>query len=374
MTASSERQTEAWFLAKQDLNVLFDELHRRERTIIGPTIDQDAIVYAQIESVDDLPLGWTEEQRPGSYRLTPTGRNSYFDFTVGPQSWKTFLFPPRIVLSRAARHEAGDWRFEQPISEHPKLAFLGVRACELAAIQIQDRVFLSGPFVDTDYEMRRDDVLLIAVNCTTAAPTCFCTSMGTGPRCSTGFDLAMTELEDGFVVEVGSPDGRDLVDALQLPQATLTQQSLAEEARKQAEQEIDRSLDTSDIRELLLSNLDHPRWDDVADRCLSCTNCTMVCPTCFCVSVTEVGDLAGDKVERRRQWDSCFNGEFSYMNGGNVRNSIRSRYRQWLTHKLASWQDQFGESGCVGCGRCMTWCPVGIELTEEVAAIREEQP
>jgi Fe-S-cluster-containing hydrogenase component 2 len=132
-------------------------------------------------------------------------------------------------------------------------------------------------------------------------------------------------------------------------------------------------MDTTDIRDLLMSNLDHPRWNDVAERCLSCTNCTMVCPTCFCSSVDEVSDLAGEHVERRRQWDSCFNIDFSYMNGGIVRDNTRNRYRQWMTHKLATWIDQFGTSGCVGCGRCITWCPVGIDLTEEVAAIREDQ-
>jgi ferredoxin len=100
----------------------------------------------------------------------------------------------------------------------------------------------------------------------------------------------------------------------------------------------------------------------------------MVCPTCFCSSVEDVSDLSGEHVERRRHWDSCFNFSFSYMNGGNVRDNTRSRYRQWLTHKLGSWIEQFGASGCVGCGRCITWCPVGIDLTEEVAAIRGEQP
>jgi ferredoxin len=98
----------------------------------------------------------------------------------------------------------------------------------------------------------------------------------------------------------------------------------------------------------------------------------MVCPTCFCASVQETTDLSGEQVDRRRQWDSCFNFDFSYLNGGVVRDQVRSRYRQWLTHKLATWWDQFGLSGCVGCGRCITWCPVGIDLTQEVAALREQ--
>jgi len=235
---------------------------------------------------------------------------------------------------------------------------------------VQDRVFLSGSYVDPIYQQRRTRALIIAVNCTQAASTCFCTSMGTGPKCTSGFDIALTELDEGFVVEAATGDGAEIVDALDTSEATIEQLQAAGVARHQAVEQIERQLDTTDIRDLLLSNLEHPRWDDVARRCLSCTNCTMVCPTCFCSSVNDVGDLAGEHVQRQRQWDSCFDFDFSYMNGGNVRDNIRARYRQWLTHKLASWVDQFGTSGCVGCGRCITWCPVGIDLTEEVAAIR----
>lgn len=97
----------------------------------------------------------------------------------------------------------------------------------------------------------------------------------------------------------------------------------------------------------------------------------MVCPTCFCTGVEDVTALAGDVTERVRKWDSCFTADFSYQHGGVVRESTKSRYRQWLTHKLSSWVDQFGSSGCVGCGRCITWCPTGIDLTAEVAAIAE---
>ena len=121
------------------------------------------------------------------------------------------------------------------------------------------------------------------------------------------------------------------------------------------------------MQELLQGNLEHPRWDDVAERCLTCGNCTMVCPTCFCTTVEDHSDLAGRRAERKRRWDSCFTMDFSYIHGGSVRDQARSRYRQWMTHKLASWIDQFGTSGCVGCGRCITWCPVGIDITEEVA-------
>jgi formate hydrogenlyase subunit 6/NADH:ubiquinone oxidoreductase subunit I len=369
MNATSHARRNERFLSKEAFAGLFDVLHGRGYQVIGPTVDQDAIVYDRISSMDDLPRGWTDEQAPGKYRLKQRDDDALFGYVVGPHSWKRFLFPPQATLAEANKSDDG-WHFQANEDDPPKFAFLGVRACELAAIRVQDRVFLAGPYVDPIYQRRRAEAVIIAVNCTQAASTCFCTSMGTGPQCTSGFDLALTELDDGFIVEPATSEGSEIVAALDTQEASIDQLQAAQAARRRAVDQIERQLDTTDIRNLLLSNLDHPRWDDVAERCLSCTNCTMVCPTCFCSSVNEVSDLAGEHAERVRQWDSCFNFDFSYMNGGNVRDNIRARYRQWLTHKLASWIDQFGTSGCVGCGRCITWCPVGIDLTEEVAAIR----
>jgi len=361
------------WLAKEAFQSLFDALVERGYVIVGPTIDQEAIVYDRIESVDDLPRGWTDVQGPATYRLERRDDEALFGYVVGPHSWKRFLFPSMAAVATADRTDTG-WVMGTPADETPKYAFLGVRACELAAIRVQDRTFLEGPYVDPIYAARRKQALVVAVNCTQAASTCFCTSMNTGPRATASFDLALTELPSGFVVEVGSERGAEIVAGLETQAVDDGKLDRAEAARQQAVDQITRRLDTQGIRDLLLGNLEHPRWDEVASRCLSCTNCTMVCPTCFCSSVKDVADLQGDHVERQRQWDSCFNFEFSFMNGGVVRNQIRSRYRQWLTHKLASWIDQFGTSGCVGCGRCISWCPVGIDLTEEVAAIRESHP
>ncbi|QDU51411.1 4Fe-4S dicluster domain-containing protein [Gimesia panareensis] len=358
------------YLSMEQFARLFEVLHSHDYEIIGPTIDQEAIVYDRLTSIDDLPRGWTDIQEPGKYRLEERDDQALFGYNVGPQSWKKNLFPPVSTLSVANRTESG-WQFSESEEPTPKYAFLGVRACELAALGVQDKVFVGGPYVDPQYQRRRMQALVIAVNCTQAASTCFCTSMNTGPRCRQGFDLALTELEEGFLVEVATELGEEILQELETVEVSEEQESAAETARQQAVDQIEREFDTTDIRDLLLSNLEHPQWDDVAERCLSCTNCTMVCPTCFCSSVEEVSDLSGEHVERQRVWDSCFNVEFSYMNGGLVRNNVRSRYRQWLTHKLASWIDQFGTSGCVGCGRCITWCPVGIDLTAEVTAIRK---
>jgi ferredoxin len=261
-----------------------------------------------------------------------------------------------------------------PVEEPPRYAFIGVRSCDLHAIAIQDRVFMGDRYVDHDYEARRRDNFIVAVNCGKAGGTCFCVSMGTGPKADSGFDLSLTELiEDGehrFLVEVGSERGAEVLGELPHREAGAEDERAAHEVIEATAASMGRTLDTDDIKGLLYGNLEHPRWDEVSKRCLTCGNCTLVCPTCFCSTVEDVTDLAGAETERTRRWDSCFTFDHSYIHGGSVRDSGKARYRQWMTHKLASWIDQFGSSGCVGCGRCITWCPVAIDITEETAAIR----
>jgi formate hydrogenlyase subunit 6/NADH:ubiquinone oxidoreductase subunit I len=202
--------------------------------------------------------------------------------------------------------------------------------------------------------------------------------MKTGPKAAFGYDVALTEvLQDGkhyFVVEVGTEFGAEVLSEIPFQQASEVEEQATEHIVAETARHMGRTMDTGGIKELLYRNYEHPRWDEVAARCLTCANCTMVCPTCFCTTVEEVTDLTGGHAERWRKWDSCFTMDFSYIHGGSVRATPKSRYRQWMTHKLASWIDQFGTSGCVGCGRCITWCPVAIDITEEVRAIRESEP
>jgi sulfhydrogenase subunit beta (sulfur reductase) len=354
------------------LEELIHALHDRGFRVLGPTVREGAIVYDELDSADQLPIGWTDEQSPGRYRLERRDDEARFGYAVGPHSWKQFLLPPRLRLWRARRGKAGLEVEPEPTDGTP-LAFFGVRACELQGIAIQDRVLLEGQFVDRDYEARRKGAFIVAVNCFEPGGTCFCVSMGSGPKAETGYDLALTEILDGshrFLVEVGTERGSDVLADLPRRTTEDADRQAAADAVAGAVQKMGRELDTTDLRGLLARNLEHERWDEVASRCLTCGNCTMVCPTCFCTSVEDVSDLAGEEAEQVRLWDSCYSVDHSYIHGGSVRPSGRSRYRQWLTHKFGTWHDQFGTSGCIGCGRCISWCPVGIDVTEELTAIR----
>lgn len=358
-------------LEKPALQQLIDRLKEEGYRVIGPTVSQQAVVYEEINSLGDMPQGYVDDQEAGQYRLKKSASQNYFDYVVGPHSLKNFLFTPRTTLLETINIK-GDWQMRTPPPTKDRLAFLGLRSCDLHALQIQDRVFLGGPYPDCHYEARREELFVLAVNCGRSAATCFCKSMGTGPAVNLPADLLLTEMADYFVLAIGSEQGGEVLADLPWQPCSTAEVTQAREVPKQAEKTQRRRLDTAVVHDLLLDNLEHPRWDQVAQRCLSCTNCTMVCPTCFCSQVQEVSDLTGDQVRRERLWDSCFTDDHSYMNSGQVHKSTAARYRQWLTHKLATWIDQFGTSGCVGCGRCITWCPVGIDLTEEVAAIQED--
>jgi ferredoxin len=369
---------------KAQLQSLIDALRALGYRTIGPRIADGAIVYRDLESLSQIPVGYIDRQDGGLYRLEKSDAAGHFDFVVGADSLKKFMFPPRETLLESVRTN-GAWQMTPPEIDATPLAVIGVRSCDLHALAIQDKVFLGGPYIDPGYQARRRNLFLVAVNCRRASATCFCHSMNAGPAAKDGFDLAMTELDGRFVVQIGSERGAEVMTKVEWAVCTLQDVEAAHgittalrERMSQREENQpadpnaprERFLDPTDIHDLLMGNLEHPRWSEVAERCLACGNCTLVCPTCFCAAVEEVSDLSGDHVKRERAWDSCFTAEHSYMNTGTVRKTTYSRYRQWLTHKLATWYDQFGTSGCVGCGRCITWCPVAIDLTEEVAAIR----
>lgn len=371
MTVSGGGQN---FLRRSDFGALIDELREDGHVVLGPKIDQDAIVYDEITSADDLPVGWRDEQAPGRYRLARRADDRLFGYAVPPTAWKRFLFPPRRgrAIASASR---GQVRFAALDPPAQATALLGARGCEVAALGVQDRVFQDGPHTDGHYRSARERAFVVAVQCTDPAGTCFCTSMDTGPEVRSGFDLRLTEIDDGFVVEAGTDAGHRLLERLPCAAATDDQAGAARFAVKRARTLIDTEnprVDAVTVAATLATRPNHTRWRDVAERCLACTNCTLVCPTCFCSRDVLVSNLTSADTETERRWDSCFTLGFADVAGGNFRTKVQHRYRQWLTHKFSNWWHQFGTTGCVGCGRCIVWCPVAIDVRDEVEAIAED--
>lgn len=350
------------------LQRLLNALGVKGYRLVGPTVRDGSVVWETIRSVSDLPIGWSDRQEPARYRLDQTGTQEVFGVVHGPQSLKPFVFAPREPLVQIERSKDG-FTTRPTLPQSEKIAVIGARACDLAGLAIQDRIFSNDAHRDPYYVARREGLFLIAVNCTRALSTCFCASTETGPRAKNSYDLALTEVDDRLLVEAGSTTGHEVLSGLALSSASEEQIGEAAKRIDACAQSQVRRLDRGLLPKALYDAHDHPRWDDVAGRCLACTNCTMVCPTCFCHTVEEMPDLSHQHSVHARLWDSCFTQEHGYIHGKNIRPTIKDRYRMWLTHKLASWIDQFGMSGCVGCGRCITWCPVGIDVTAELSAL-----
>ncbi len=341
-------------------------------TVFGPRVRDESVVIDEIESAAMLPAGWEDQQERGRYTLTRTDSPRLFGITHGAHSWKRLLHPPTVRLWRAERG-AGGLQFTDGDPAPRPMALVGVRPCELKAIHVQDGVLLDPHASDAVYRARREPAFIVVVQCARAGGTCFCASMETGPRARAGFDLALTEMvgPDGhwFLAEVGTHRGAEVLMLVGSRPATTREITQAERSVRDVAAHMGRRLDTADLPARLAGRYGHAHWDELEARCLACGNCTLVCPTCFCTTVQDHADLGDTASDRIRRWDTCFAPEFSYIHGGSVRSSTHARYRQWLMHKLSTWHAQFGTSGCVGCGRCITWCPVGIDITEEAGAV-----
>jgi sulfhydrogenase subunit beta (sulfur reductase) len=359
-----------YFFPHSNLQSLINALQKKGFRCIGPQVKDGAIIYDDLDSAEQLPWGIKDLQQPGTYRLEKNNEKLAFAWANGQQSIKPFLFKPYDTLWQAGKNN-NQLTVECHKEESMPIAYIGAKACDLAALDIQDKIFLRDKYVDNNYKIRRENMFIAAVNCTHCSGNCFCASTGDGPKATKLFDIALTELENGFVTEIGTDKGSEILEPLRLNKASDSQINEAEKAIAQAAQQQSKHLPSGNLRDVLFANLDHERWDEVAARCLSCANCTSVCPTCFCHCSVEEPNLDGSSSTHKRAWDSCFTDGHSYIHGNLIRDDIRKRYRQWLTHKLGSWHDQFGTCGCVGCGRCITWCPAGIDITEEAAAICE---
>ena len=338
--------------------------------MVGPSLSGEVVRLVELKGQADLAAGAVDVQAPGRYAL---GKEASLVFASvnGPDSPKRYLHPAEVVLSRLV--DGGDGI--QPISgfrPNGKYAFFGIRPCDLSAVGVMDRTLLVPGFEDRVYSALRGGAIFIVVNCTRAGENCFCTSMGTGPGAESGYDVAITELPEVLLVDVPERN-LAIFQGIELKPASEAELRAGGEMVQRAKEQMGRKIVRQDLSKRMYASMDSPAWGKVAERCLACGNCTMVCPTCFCNTVVDSTDLRDGSVSRVRVWDSCLSKDFVYSAGGNPRLQRMSRYRQFVMHKFAYWPDEFGTYGCVGCGRCVTWCPVGIDITETVDVVLRDQ-
>jgi ferredoxin len=361
-------------IEKRELHKLFDLL-AEQYSVIGPCLKNEVIVLDEI-NFDDIPAGYKDIQGPGSYRSTKEN-NNIFSFAIGPDSCKKFLHRPHRTVGDFERGKRGITVIPHE-EEKQHYAFFGIRACDLTALKILDRVFSGNTDPGYEYNSLRENAFIAALNCSNPGNNCFCSSTGSGPEATNGFDIAITELTDVFLIEAGTEKGKYFTERLTSREAAAAENEEKKRLIDGCAASMTKKMKTDDLPGFLYRYFDPSHWHEVAGRCLACGNCTQVCPTCFCNSTFDHVDLSGMKKfnayagQRLRTWDSCFSTNFARVHGGNFRASRWARYRHWLNHKLGYWIEQFDIIGCVGCGRCITWCPVGIDITEELQNLRNK--
>lgn len=345
----------------ESLKRLFEEVKGRNYRIIGPKIHEGVIRIQLLERFEEIPYGYGDEQAPGHYRLSKGDGH----FRNGPDSPKYYLYPPELILFIIKP----DWSIKHPGHEFPKTAFFGIKPCDLAAIKIMDKVHES--LVDSYYLNARMDLLLIVENCISPGHTCFCATMRTGPTATYGFDIAYTRLDNEVLFQPGSDSGVELLTELDLEPASVESLDKLGETIKRAAEIARGNFSIENLPETLEANMESEVYNRLAERCFGCANCNMVCPTCFCFDVLDEPELDGS-AKRVRIWDGCHSYSYAQVAGGHFRKDLWARYRHWILHKFIYWLRQFGSFGCVGCGRCITWCPAGIDIREVVSSVLRE--
>ncbi len=286
---------------------------------------------------------------------------------------RQFIYPSRQTLFNIDR-KTGRHETITPKEAKRRMIF-AIHPCDMHAISVLDRTFLEG-FKDAYYKERREQTLTVVLNCNEACESGFCESMGTGPflQLADGFDVVLTSKLNDYLVEFGSEEGKRIFENVDSTRSTTSQDfTEKEEIEARARGSFEKKIETGGLPELLMQNLDHPVYKRTAEsRCLGCTNCTMVCPTCYCYNIEDTTSYDLQTTKRSRYWDSCQELNFARVHEGNFRSSRKARLRQFVTHKLSTWVEQYGCFGCIGCGRCMTWCPTKIDLTEIAKEIQRD--
>jgi sulfhydrogenase subunit beta (sulfur reductase) len=334
---------------KKDRLEGFLESLLKDNNVFGPVRKGNMLLFEQIESVHNIAL------EPGNTM----------------NSAKDALFPQTERLF-AYRHGESGVQIDGPSVEEKGLVLFGVRPCDARGIVLLDKVF-GGPLQDPYYVEKRARTVVIGMACATPDPKCFCIALGGGPCSTEGSDLLLLDLGDRYLVKAESPKGIALLQDRAFEKADKETHTRADLVEKKAEESMNKAvlgkLDVGEALEKRLETLfNDPIWDDITESCLGCGICTYLCPTCHCFDILdEAGQSTGERI---RIWDSCQFSLFTHQASGvNPRPSAKERFRQRIMHKLCYLPQNGNLAGCVGCGRCVTECPVNLDIREVIQKI-----
>jgi ferredoxin len=307
-----------------------------DRTLIAPVSEAGLVLYRVTEDVEDIAF--------------------HFDNTA--LSPKEFFFPITDTLF-TLRSDNGRAELKTPTIEKEAVLF-GIRPCDALGLKVIDRPFLDEP-ADVRYQQRRERTVLVGLACSEACPECFCTSVGTAPNDASNMDILLSESGEDYLVQAVTERGKALLEGATLKEIETASTSVVSPQRVPAE----------GIASAMLKAFDSPYWDRVADRCIHCNICSHVCPVCYCFDIRDYRNKG--EVERLRTWESCQAAAFTRLAGGaDIRPGKGVRMRQRFAHKLLYMDRQFGGLlGCTGCGRCVKYCPVNIDIREIISDIQK---
>jgi Pyruvate/2-oxoacid:ferredoxin oxidoreductase delta subunit len=321
-------------LPKPDLSRLIEEW-KAGATVYGPVRHRDIVAFEPLTGSDE-----------GELCLAAN--------TCYPP--KSLFLPQSEPMLRA-----GMLGLEPVEALTAKRVVLGIRPCDARACQLLDHVFAGAEYADPYWSEKRRQTTLVALGCTDPCQTCFCTSVGSGPFDGRGVDVVLTDIGDGYVAETNSERGHALLETL--TDASQNQIEAASKAKVRAREAVKEPFELDGIVDTLYSLFDDEVWYEVQQSCLGCGVCTFLCPTCHCFDIVD----EAQRGERVRNWDTCMFRIYSQeASGHNPRPTNVERTRQRILHKYAYFIEWFDEVGCTGCGRCVRYCPAGIDIRQTI--------
>lgn len=323
-------------LSPGELKAFLDQVAGKT-TLVAPKRSGDTIRYAPVSGSGEVEL----------------------DYIQPVNSVKDVLFPCDDPLYRY------NWSVDavefEPVSETEKTVVFGLRPCDLASVDLLDRVFTTGDFSDVQYRRRREHSVLVGMGCLRSAPSCLCRAFGVTPGASQGADMMVYETEEGYVAHSITEKGQELMESMPGTDAGDEDLDRARQASEQTEVPRAEGLSPEGLPEEMREQWDSPYWQQLGLRCLGCGTCTFVCPTCHCFLIADLN--RGKKGLRFKSWDSCQYKRFVLAAGDhNPRPTRKERIRQRFMHKLAYFPETNDAFLCTGCGRCIASCPVDIHI------------
>jgi sulfhydrogenase subunit beta (sulfur reductase) len=334
-------------ILKKDRLPGFLERLMGERQVFAPVKKGEVILIREIDSPSQVTL----------------------EYRNAKESPKSVFFPQREALFRY-RAEKGKAEVKVPTDAGKgRVLLFGIRPCDARGLLLLDKVF-GGGCGDPYYTDKRNGTVVVSLGCADPNPSCFCLSMGGGPCSAEGSDVLLLDLGDRYLAEAVSEKGVALLEDKAFEESDGKSLSLAEKAKKQAEASMQPVAKKEKLEQELERLFSDPVWKDLAESCLSCGICTYLCPTCHCFDLCD--EAAGQAGERIRVWDSCQFPLFTQQASGfNPRPTVKERFRQRIMHKLSYLPKSQSMTGCVGCGRCVTECPVNLDIREVIVSLSE---